>query len=214
MRIVVDNTIGVLHEAEEIMGVVLRVLALEVQVEAKKIVPVKTGKLRKSIRARVYDNLARIGSSVHYAHHIEAGTKPHVIVPVNAEALHFFIGGKEIFAKRVQHPGFAPIPYLRPALEIVINRWKSKDKITPGWIVFTMNKAKAHLGQFASEVVEEVKKRVPVQTGKLRESIRAEIDIESGEIAIGSSVYYAPYVEVHKPFLEPALETVISRWKK
>jgi len=214
MKIVVDNTIGVLHTAKEIMGVVLRVLALEVTVEAKEIVPVKTGKLRRSIHGRVYGNLARIGSSVHYAPFIEAGTKPHVIVPVNAKALHFFIDGKEIFAKRVQHPGFAPVPYLRPALEIVMNRWKNKGKVTPGWIVFTVNNAKAHLGRLASEVVQEARKKAPVKTGRLRESIRAEIDVESGEIAIGSPLYYAPYVEVTKPYLEPALETVIARWKE
>ncbi len=213
MRIT-DNTSAVLEEAHEIMGVVLRVLALEVTVEAKKIVPVKTGKLRRSIHGRVYGDKARIGSNVHYAPFVEMGTEPHVIVPVNAQALHFFIDGKEIFAKRVQHPGTKPMPYLRPALEIVINRWKSKDKITPGWVVFTVNKAKAHLEQLASEIVTEAKRRAPVQTGRLRESIRAEIDIETGEIAVGSPLYYAPYVEITKPYLTPALETVITKWRR
>lgn len=214
MKITYDNTDGVIQSVEEIMGIVLRVLALEVTVEAKKIVPVKTGKLRRSIHGRVYGNLARIGSSVDYAHYIEAGTSPHVIVPVNAQALHFFIDGKEVFAKRVQHPGFAPIPYLRPALELVMNRWKNKDKMTPGWIVFTVNKAKTHLGQLASEVLQEAKRRVPVRTGRLRESLRAEIDVESGEIRIGSPVPYAPYVEITKPYLLPAFETVIAKWKR
>lgn len=42
---------------------------------------------------------------------IRGGTKAHIIVPVRARALHFFIRGVEIFTKRVHHPGTKPNPY-------------------------------------------------------------------------------------------------------
>jgi len=212
MRITKDNTTEVIATSSSALASILRVLALEVAVEAKKIVPVKTGRLRRSIHARVPDDVtAKIGSSVHYAPYVEMGTEPHVIVPRKAKALRFVVDGKVVFAKRVQHPGTKPRPYLRPALEIVMNRWKNIGKITPGWIIF---RAKSNLAQLALEVLREARRIVPVKTGALKKSLRAEIDVRTGEIAIGSPIHYAPYVEIHKPYLAPALETVMAKWIK
>ena len=47
------------------------------------------------------------GKDVPYARIHEYGgqTSPHTIEPKRAEALHFYIGGKEVFAKSVNHPG-------------------------------------------------------------------------------------------------------------
>lgn len=36
---------------------------------------------------------------------VEWDTRPHLIEPVRAQALHFRMGGREVFAKRVRHPG-------------------------------------------------------------------------------------------------------------
>jgi hypothetical protein len=47
-----------------------------------------------------------IGTNVDYAEQIEIGMAPTVIRPKNAKALKFTIGGKTIFAKKVNHPGF------------------------------------------------------------------------------------------------------------
>jgi hypothetical protein len=54
-----------------------------------------------------------VGTNVDYAPAIEFGTKPHVIEPKNAKALHFKIGGVDIFAKKVNHPGFKGESFLR-----------------------------------------------------------------------------------------------------
>ena len=43
----------------------------------------------------------------------------------------------------------------------------------------------------------------PVDTGNLRGSITFEVAGDEGKI--GTNVEYAPYVEVKKPYLEPAL---------
>lgn len=78
--------------------------------------PVDTGRLRSSIvveteRARKNgvafgDSYWIIGTSVPYAEQVEVGMEPTVIRPKNAKALKFEIGGKTIFAKKVNHPGF------------------------------------------------------------------------------------------------------------
>ena len=44
------------------------------------------------------------------------GSQPHVIRPVRAKALRFEQAGQVRFAKSVNHPGFPPIPHVRPAL--------------------------------------------------------------------------------------------------
>lgn len=51
---------------------------------------------------------------------LESGARAHVIEAKNANALHFFwekLGGKEMFLKSVQHPGFAGIYYMQRAFD-------------------------------------------------------------------------------------------------
>jgi len=43
--------------------------------EAKRIVPVKTGRLRKSIKGRIKPRSLRVGSDVEYAPFVELGTR-------------------------------------------------------------------------------------------------------------------------------------------
>jgi hypothetical protein len=68
--------------------------------------PVDTGRLRSSISIeKDTDGNWFIGTNVDYAEYVELGSKPHKITPKEKKALKFKIGGKDIFAKSVQHPG-------------------------------------------------------------------------------------------------------------
>lgn len=40
-------------------------------------------------------------------------TPPHIIRPKNGKALHWKSGGKDVFAKVVNHPGTRPNPFIR-----------------------------------------------------------------------------------------------------
>lgn len=72
-----------------------------------------SGRLARSIANKVTQDpatvLAEIFSSgdVKYAgiHEFGGTTAPHVIVPKKASALAFMLGGKQVFAKKVNHPG-------------------------------------------------------------------------------------------------------------
>ena len=86
-----------------------------------------SGALRDSIAASVSADadgvVASVGSEgdVKYAAIQEYGgkTSAHEILPVKAEALAFVIGGAQVFARRVEHPG-SLIPersYLRSSLD-------------------------------------------------------------------------------------------------
>ena len=89
--------------------------------------PVRTGKLRNTTVAQIIgspDNqaldvrqAARSPQGAFYGWFVREGTGPHTIVPVRVRVLHFIIGGRDVFAMRVNHPGTKPNPYHKRALE-------------------------------------------------------------------------------------------------
>lgn len=106
---------------EKVHGALVRkVTALRLQLEAKikgklsgEVLNVRTGALRRSIFSETLDEstsvFGRAASSgdVKYAgiHEFGGKTPAHDIVPVKAQALAFMMGGKQVFAKTVHHPG-------------------------------------------------------------------------------------------------------------
>lgn len=83
--------------------------------DAKALVPKKSGRLHDSLIHEVQDQVLRVGSrDVNYAQAIEMGMPPFVIVPNGKKAL--FWPGADHPVKYVNHPGWQPQPYLRPAL--------------------------------------------------------------------------------------------------
>lgn len=99
----------------------LRAGANIVAAEVRANVPVKHGDLRDSIRVGTSrrDGVVRArvragGKKAWYARLIEfTGAKAHEIRPKNKKSL-FFAG---LAREQVQHPGFKPRPFLRPALD-------------------------------------------------------------------------------------------------
>jgi HK97 gp10 family phage protein len=83
--------------------------------------PVDTGTLRHSLGIRVHTNRVEIGPNLNqapYAGYVEFGTKPHVIRPKKpGGVLVFTVGGTKVFAKKVNHPGTKPQPYVAPAFQ-------------------------------------------------------------------------------------------------
>ncbi|MFI2761397.1 hypothetical protein ACH5A3_21385 [Streptomyces echinatus] len=83
--------------------------------DARSLVPKRSGRLHDSLRAEVHDKVLRVGSlDCNYATDVEMGTAPHVILPRNKKALSWPDADHPV--ARVNHPGTAPHPYLRPAL--------------------------------------------------------------------------------------------------
>lgn len=103
--------------------------------EAKRLSPVRTGHMERSI---VAEPVRRTGPwslesgvfvAAHYAAPVHEGARPHVIRPRNARSLRFEVDGRVVFARRVNHPGNAPNPFVRNA----VHRVASADpRITVG----------------------------------------------------------------------------------
>lgn len=86
----------------------------ELTVDALRMnVPVDTGRLRDSFSYKVgkgrVDIFTTEGDLLNW---IDKGTPAHIIEPVNTNVLRFEINGREIFAKRVNHPGTRRNPIL------------------------------------------------------------------------------------------------------
>lgn len=67
-----------------------------------------------------------VGPEVPYAKFVHDGTAPHVIEAANGRALCFMVNGQKVFARRVNHPGTAPRPFLTDALNA------QREKIVAG----------------------------------------------------------------------------------
>lgn len=129
-------------------------LALEAKVKGKlsdDVLHVRTGALRSSIFYTVTDSRESVRGkvaapkNVPYAAIHEFGGTIHVpeIVPTKAEALHFFVAGKEVFAKRVAaHTVHMPErSYLRSSLRDM------REEIIAGMkqaVIQGMNKGLGH----------------------------------------------------------------------
>lgn len=95
------------------------------------VLKVKSGRLLNSIRSEMVENAnvlyVRVYSrGVPYAaiHEYGGQTRPHMIFPKNARALHFMVANGEVFAAKVSHPG-SRIPsrsYLRSSLQEMRDR--------------------------------------------------------------------------------------------
>jgi hypothetical protein len=94
---------------------------------ARQIAPERSGELKRLIRP---DAVRRVGpwslasgvsSLARYSAPVHEGARPHVIRPRNARALRFMIGDRVVFARRVNHPGNAPNPFLRNAVHRVVS---------------------------------------------------------------------------------------------
>ena len=99
--------------------IVLFKTMLKMQRIAKRLVPVDTARLRRSIILTptvVGSTIFKLSTNVEYAADVEFGTRPHVIKPSSKKALSFKMKGKNIVVKKVQHPGTRPQPYFRPAI--------------------------------------------------------------------------------------------------
>lgn len=110
-------------EVQELLNSALPEIARRVQNELIVTCPVDTGRLKNSIKVTVEGDGLLI-TMVDYGKYVEFGTPPHIIRPVNKQALKFEIGKKDrleqkgknkniVFAKEVKHPGTRPNPFIR-----------------------------------------------------------------------------------------------------
>jgi hypothetical protein len=112
-----------LKAQEGAVGLYLKKRGTLMMEAARKQVGVDTGNLRSSIHMRqgreVAGQKVTIGSDLSYALAHHEGTRPHIIVPNEANILRFSSGGRVIYTHKVNHPGTKPNKYLSDQLWMV-----------------------------------------------------------------------------------------------
>lgn len=124
-RLDIDNA-ALEHAVMSKVETFARSFVRKVAAEARTQAPARTGKLRRSIKTepvrRTGPMSVETGVTVlaSYAAPVHEGARPHVIRPRTARVLRFEVeGGRIVFARRVNHPGNRPNPFLRRAVEAV-----------------------------------------------------------------------------------------------
>lgn len=90
-----------------------------------EVLHVRSGHLRRSIGPpTVQETTAgaegELAVTAKYAPFQEYGTRPHRIVARRGKALRFFVGGKAVFARSVNHPGLRPRPFFGPSWDEIM----------------------------------------------------------------------------------------------
>lgn len=97
-------------------------IAIDLRAALVRAAPFKTGTLANSLHFQRQAEGNYAISAVSYSQWVEYGSAPHLIKPVNAKALHWKAGGKDVFATEVRHPGTLPNPFIRRTLKNEIAR--------------------------------------------------------------------------------------------
>ncbi|SRR5712691_2067245 len=107
----------------DVVGKLMKQVADRARVNLSgKMLQRRSGVLYNSVADRVL-NLGTIVrgevySHVPYGYMQEVGTRPHVILPRKSGGyLRFEVGGRVVFAKKVNHPGTKPTPWLHEAFD-------------------------------------------------------------------------------------------------
>lgn len=124
---------GLTRTGKERLEKKLLSVGLQIERAAKQNAPVDTGRLRSSITTETGDRfglpVVRVGTNVEYAPAIEFGSEPYIIEPDEAEALQWTDPktGEPVFAKKVEHPGIPAQPFLLPAVDEVMSRFRGQS---------------------------------------------------------------------------------------
>lgn len=100
---------------------------------ARPMVAVRTGKTRASIRRRNASTRKATVVAMFTAVFIDAGTKPHTIVPKRAKALYFTDGGESRFIPKAAHPGQHARPFREEAMRRSIRNKPMADRLIREW---------------------------------------------------------------------------------
>ena len=122
-----------LKAIKEVFKPVARTWAKETVKAGRPLVPVRTGRLRRSFKVKSVSGKRAVVGAHYTAYFVDAGPKPHIIKAKKAQGLVFQGRRGTVFAKSVDHRGYRARPFRQrmaeeglrktPAAQEVVNLW-------------------------------------------------------------------------------------------
>lgn len=104
----------------------LRKIGLFILRSGRKLAGRDTGRLRRSMYMRQHYRgrvqYVEVGAKVPYAYDHHEGTRRHTIRATPGRVMRFNVGGKVVYAKKVDHPGTKATKFLTTPMRIAVKR--------------------------------------------------------------------------------------------
>lgn len=117
---------SLLHSTRGPVGLHMRRIMLQILAGARKMVGVRSGALRRSLYTKhartVRGQYIQVGSNLNYALVHHEGAKPHTMTMPQGRIMRFNAGGRVVYARRVNHPGFRGRKYLTVPMHRAVRR--------------------------------------------------------------------------------------------
>jgi len=109
----------------ELRGLLIDVANRTTRRVSGEVLKVRSGHLRRTVGPPTVQETAggatgELVVGAKYGPFQEYGTRPYKIVARRGKALRFFVGGKAVFAKSVNHPGLRPRPFFGPSWDEIM----------------------------------------------------------------------------------------------
>jgi len=122
-----------LKAIKEVFKPVARTWAKETVKAGRPMVPVKTGRLRRSIKVKSVSGKRAVVGAHYTAYFVDAGPKPHIIKAKKGRGLVFQGRTGRVFTRSVNHRGYRGRPFRQRMAEEGLKRTPAAQEVVDLW---------------------------------------------------------------------------------
>jgi len=122
-----------LRAIKDVFKPVARTWAKETVKAGRPLVPVKTGRLRRSFKVKSVSGKRAVVGAHYTAYFVDAGPKPHIIKAKKARGLVFQGRNGTVFARAVHHRGYRGRPFRQRMAEEGLRQTPAAEELVKLW---------------------------------------------------------------------------------
>jgi hypothetical protein len=118
---------------KDVFKPVARSWAKETVAAGRPLVPVDTGRLRRSFKVKSVSGKRAVVGAHYTAYFVDAGPKPHIIKPKKAKGLVFQGRSGTVFTRQVHHRGYRARPFRQRMAEEGLRKTPAAEELVKLW---------------------------------------------------------------------------------
>ena len=123
-----------LKAIKDVFKPVARTWAKETVAAGRPLVPVDTGRLRRSFKVKSVSGKRAVVGAHYTAYFVDAGPKPHIIKAKKAKGLYFKAkNGNTVFTRSVHHRGYKARPFRQRMAEEGLRKTPAAEELVKLW---------------------------------------------------------------------------------